>query len=239
MAPSLFPSLFANMWEVVGVTAIIPKSWCMGIMVPLLKKGANHEPSNYRPLCMLSHVRKILEIAVVEELYSLVRPDRIQFGFQSHINTLQAAMDIAAKLNELVQKIIAVLDLTKAYNRVVRAMLIEKLEKMGIPQDLVTQIVVFLVPLIVQTAGDVTKLTVTLTTDLAEGGTASPPLFRIFIDDLERPLRQAQGKETEASGDSLDDPCKLVADDVILIGKSETEMHKLLDTCIEWDELKN
>lgn len=183
---------------------------------------------------MLSHIRKSIERAVIDALDELICPDRMQFGFQRAINTLQAAIDVAAVLNEAVQHLFAILDLTKAYDRVVRARLIEKLKSMDITQDLVNQIVVFLVPLVVQTAGDVTRATAIITTGLAQGGSASPALFRIFIDDLAGDLRQAQGKNREAVGDSLEDPAKLVADDVVVIAKSEEGLQTLLDTCTNW-----
>lgn len=105
---------------------------------------------------------------------------------------------------------------------------------MGIPQDLVSQIVVFLVPLIIQTAGDVTRATAILTTGLAKCGSASPALFRIFIDDFAGDLRQAQGKHREGEGDSLVDPAKLVVDDVVVVANSEEELQQLLDICTQW-----
>lgn len=43
-----------------------------------------------------------------------------QFGFQANINTLQAAIETEASLETQEKIITAVLDLTKAYDRVVR-----------------------------------------------------------------------------------------------------------------------
>lgn len=131
---------------------------------------------------------------------------------------------------------IAVLDLTKAYDRVVREILVTKLESMGVPPNLVSKIIVFLVPLLVQTAGDVTHTVAVLTTGLTQGagGLASPALFRIFIYDLAGELRTAQGKPAEEEGDSWEYPAKLVADDVIIIARNSVELQKLLDTCTDW-----
>lgn len=77
----------------------------------------------------------------------------------------------------------------------VRGLLIEKLERMGLQQDLVNQIIFFLVPLLVQTAGDAIHKIVTLTTGLTQGGSSPPALFRIFIDDLAGDLRKALGRD--------------------------------------------
>lgn len=59
-APDLFASLLTQWWIVVGKSGVVPDSCIIGVMVPLFKKGEQDEPSSYRPLCMLSHIRKIL-----------------------------------------------------------------------------------------------------------------------------------------------------------------------------------
>lgn len=56
-------------------------------MVPLHKRENQYNPSKFRALCMLSHVRKEIERAVVNELDEINRTDRMIFGFQRAINT--------------------------------------------------------------------------------------------------------------------------------------------------------
>lgn len=57
-------------------------------MVPLHKNGEYQKPENYRPLCMLSHVLKAIERAVVDEVDEQVHPEIMQFGFQKSINKM-------------------------------------------------------------------------------------------------------------------------------------------------------
>lgn len=76
-SPDLFAKLLTKIWEVVGETRVIPDSWTQGILFPLHKKGPHIKPENYRPLCMLSHIRKTIERAVADELDELVVPDRM------------------------------------------------------------------------------------------------------------------------------------------------------------------
>lgn len=99
----------------------------------------------------------------------MTTPDYIKFGFQRSINTLQAAIVVVAIISNAEEYFVAVLYLTKAYNRVVRQLLIEKLECMNLPRDLINQLIVFLVPFLVQIAGDVAKLIVVLITGLKWG----------------------------------------------------------------------
>lgn len=154
--------------------------------------------------------------------------------FQRGINTLHAALDIAAVVDTELGELLAVLDLDKAYDRVIRKLLVEKLESHGVPLDLVSQLIVFLGPLLVRTAGDLTRTVALLTTGLLQGGTASLTLFRFFINDLAGDLRMAVSGSRKPTGPILTDPGKLVANDGILVDRSPEELKKLLDVCTDW-----
>lgn len=52
-------------------------------------------------------------------------------------------------------------------------------------------------------------------------GSASPELFRIFIDDMEGELSKALRKDAEGKEDSLRDSTKPVVDDVIILDEKE------------------
>lgn len=110
------------------------------------------------------------------------------------------------------------------------------MRKLNVPENLISQITIFLVPLLVRTTGDVTNTLAILTTGLTQGGSASPALFRIFIDDLAKELRMAIGQDAEGERESLRDPAKLVADDVILLVEEEESLQILLDACTAWAE---
>lgn len=69
---------------------------------------------------------------------------------------------MAAKLKSEIQFLTGVLDLKKAYARVARKILIRKIEKLYILEEIINQVIVFLLPLLVTTAGDVTGLVVDL-----------------------------------------------------------------------------
>lgn len=99
---------------------------------------------------------------------------------------------------------------------------------------MINQIIVFIVPLHLGTAGDVTNTVALLTTGLTLGESTSPALFRIFIDDLVKELRTALGQDAEGGEDCLRDPAKLVADDVILLAEKEDSLQILLDACTAW-----
>lgn len=194
IAPDLLASLLTQWWILVGQNGVVPEDWNTGIMVPLFKKGEQRSPFSYRPLWMPIHVRKIIEKVVVEKLEEITVTDRMKSVFQARINTLMAEVDISAKLETSEYILPAIMDLTKAYDKVSRQILLRKPEHLGVPTDLINQIMIFLLPLTVSTAGDVTKVTDLLTIGLTQGETASPALFRIYINDLASRLRKAAGR---------------------------------------------
>lgn len=104
----------------------------------------------------------------------------------------------------------------------------------GIPLKIIHQLMIFLMPLLVRTAGDVTETVAVLIKWLIQGGIASPALFRFSIDDLSGDLREGKGKPRTATWESLDDACKMDSDDVILVADTKEEMYTLLGVCTRW-----
>lgn len=96
--------------------------------MPLFKgKGAMNGPLNFRPLCISSHSRKFLEKAVVMKLEQLLQTDQVKFGFQTGIQIEQAILRLASMIRKGINFIL-VLDVSKAYYTVLKALLIEKLK---------------------------------------------------------------------------------------------------------------
>lgn len=115
---------------------------------------------------MLSHVRKSIERAVIYEIDEIFTPDSMKFRFQRAVNTPKEVIEVVEVLIEEVEYLVPVLEWKEAYYKLVRELLIGKLETIGVPQDLLNQIIIFLAPLIVKTAGDVTRTIAVLITGL-------------------------------------------------------------------------
>lgn len=130
------------------------------------------------------------------------------------------------------------LDLEKAYDWVVRQLLLDKLTKYGVPTNFVNQLLVFLLPILFRTAGDLTESIAVLTTGLLQGVTASLALFIFLIGDLNGDLCEARDAGREPSGPSLSDIGKLVTRDVILIARMPAELQVLLNMFIKCSETK-
>lgn len=127
---------------------------------------------------------------------------------------------VAALIREDIYFIL-VMDLSKAYDTVLKALPIEKLKK-ALPVKLVSQLKVFITMLMARVSGDITNTPIPMLRSLKQGGTSSTSLFKVFINDLPRELRRI----IKAKFPTLtqQDPAILVADDVIALSATIEQM---------------
>lgn len=102
---------------------IFPDEWKEGMIYPLFKRGDKRRPENYRPLCLLSHARKVIESAVLTKVNFSFTPTRAQFSFQPGISLQQEMLTEDGNARRGLSHM-AVLDLEKAYDRVDRRKLL-------------------------------------------------------------------------------------------------------------------
>lgn len=231
--PRQTAKLLTEIWKTVGETRIIPRNWLRGIVVPLYKgKGESAKPKNYRPLTILSHLRKLTEKAVVLELEKVITTDRSQFGFQAGLQVTQAALSVLAAL-KTVAKFLSILDLAKAYDSVIKALLLQKLED-KVDTNLVSQLLVFLLTVRAFVAGDITKTEIIMQKGLTQGGTSSLALFKLFMYDLPEQIREEM-RDNDKDISELD-PIRLVADDIVIPAKDKNSLQVALNASHKWAE---
>lgn len=93
-APELFTELLLKWWLLVGRSKTYPVQWKIGMFTPLYKKGDTSLPINYRPFCMLSHARKIIEAALANIVMKSFKLFSRQFGFQKYISSTMTLIDV-------------------------------------------------------------------------------------------------------------------------------------------------
>ena len=72
--PELFTELISTMWSTAGRLQTYPKQWRLALLVPIHKKKGNQvDPANFRPICLLSHLRKVIETALAAEIASEIQ----------------------------------------------------------------------------------------------------------------------------------------------------------------------
>ena len=135
-APEILYRIIADMFNNVAKTGEYPKEIIEGLIIPIQKQGKKKgEIENLRPITLLNQIRKILSIVMISRIYSRI---------DNKINITQTAYrrGRSATENNFTFKIIAekaistsneevnvlLFDMSKAFDRVSRNMLIEDLK---------------------------------------------------------------------------------------------------------------
>jgi hypothetical protein len=85
--------IYVKLFNVVFNTGIIPESWTIGVIHPIFKnKGAPSDPSNYRPITLLSCLGKlftsILNLRLQKFTLNNDAINQFQAGFRKHFSTI-------------------------------------------------------------------------------------------------------------------------------------------------------
>ena len=121
-------------------TGCVPDSLKIAKVIPIFKKGDTANPSNYRPISLLSIFHKLLEKLMYMRVYSFLHKFSVlyqyQFGFRQHHSTSLALVELCDSLySHLDQHEVVVgmyFDLQKAFDTVDHKILLEKLYNCGI-----------------------------------------------------------------------------------------------------------
>ena len=116
-------------------TGIYPDELKIAKCVPIFKKGRKDDPSNYRPISILSSINKVFEKLLYRRLYDHFTKLNIlydyQYGFRQNHSTNQALIEIidylGSSIDEGKQVCGIFLDLTKAFDTVDHDILLKKL----------------------------------------------------------------------------------------------------------------
>jgi len=119
---------------------IFPKLLKNAIVIPVFKSGSNTEPSNYRPISILSIFSKLLEKLFYNRLLAFINAKGIlhsnQFGFRAHHSTnfaiAHVLSSLISKINANGSTVLILLDLKKAFDLIKHKLLLNKLSVYGV-----------------------------------------------------------------------------------------------------------
>ena len=122
------------------ITGVVPDKWKHAIVCPLLKQGDVEDPSNYRPISLLSVLSKILEKVVANQLYEFLSVNNLfsecQHGFRQGLSTQTALIKITEELYKNIDKfevsLLALCDLSKAFDSVSHSLLLQKMDALQV-----------------------------------------------------------------------------------------------------------
>ncbi len=203
----------------------LPAVWKSARVTAIYKEGTSTDPSNYRPISVLSICMKVFERAVHDQLSTyLTRLGYLctqQSGFRKGHSTMTALVDVTdyvlSNMNEGCLTGVVYLDLRKAFDTVDPEVLIHKLSWFGIKKQELLWFQNYLLNRKQQVAnGGNTSKPMEISHGVPQGSILGPLLFIMFVNDLPKSIRK----------------CKiaLYADDTVLMcpGKTATEVQEIL-----------
>lgn len=217
--------IITEIWKSSGRIGHMPEFLRKGLIAPIFKKGDPTLASNYRPICLISHVRKIISSAINSMVQSSHDFHCQQFGFTPGLGTEDASLS-AASIIRNGHKHVGILDLKGAYDRVRRDRLLQLLND-RLPATLAAMIQNLLVATTVSSSNQTTDTTAEITVGVPQGDPLSPTLYNIFMDTF---LESYDGIDSSISAT----PAQCYADDVLLAAKSQAGLQHLLDLAASW-----
>lgn len=175
------------------ITGVFPASLKRAIVIPLHKGGELDDPSNFRPISLLSTLSKIIEKLVKKRMLQFLNEQNIlnknQFGFQNTKNTSDAIFAFLEKMyvklngGEAVRAVFY--DFSKAFDCVNHEILLLKLICYGFRGKALNWFRSYLShrSQVVKTLGDLSDVN-DINCGVPQGSVLGPILFLLYINDL-------------------------------------------------------
>ena len=86
------------------MTGVFPSVFKTEKVVPVFKKDLKLDYSNYRPISLLSNIKKVLEKLMYKTLYTFLNENNViynlQFGFRQQYSTSHALINITENIRK-------------------------------------------------------------------------------------------------------------------------------------------
>ena len=228
-----FKQILVDLFNKLYVNGYFPDKWSTGVIVPIYKKGDKSNPSNYRGITLTSTMSKLMTYLLNERLLHWLDYNDLssqsQFAYKPGYSTIDAVyvLQSAIAQNKPITHC-AFIDFTKAFDKIDRSILYDKLKKCGI-SSMMLRIIEDMYRKIkskVRTSDGYTD-TFPLNTGLLQGECLSPSLFSMFIDDVVEYMNNVQGMGIWCNHRKI--TVLKYADDLVLLANTAEGLQSGLD----------
>ncbi|CAL4158822.1 unnamed protein product, partial [Meganyctiphanes norvegica] len=185
--------LIAHLIDLFVQQGFFPDDIKLGCISPIFKSGDKEKASNYRPVCSLSPISKIIEKVIYNRMISFLDRYEIisntQFGFRKNMGTETALLNyiefLKSELTNYKYIISVFLDLSKAFDVIDHKILKMKLEYYGFRGKFLEFLMSFIKDrkYFVHING-INSDTKSVNIGVPQGSTLGPLLFLIYINDM-------------------------------------------------------
>ncbi len=216
-------------------SGVVPTDWNHAIVTPVFKKGSKCKPENYRPISLTCILSKLMEHIFVSNIVKHLDKHHILYEFQHGFRSkLSCETQLVTFIQEITDNMangnqtdVAVMDFSKAFDKVDHLRLLLKLKRIGINNKTVNWIESFLknrqqkVVVDGHESGNCPVLS-----GVPQGSVLGPCLFLMYINDMP---------------ENLASKTRLFANDTIVYFtiSSQTDCNTLqsdLDKLQKWEE---
>ena len=229
--------ILLNMLNVSFSTETVPQIWRNAIVIPLLKalKPAS-QLSSYRPIALTSCMVKLFERMIANRIVIMAESNgwfhRYQAGFRKGRNCVDQVLRIVQRIDDGFQKaeksILALLDLSKAYDCVWQQKLIITMHESGVPVKFLRWISSFLQNRQARVRlNNAEGKTMKMRQGLPQGSVLAPILFLFYINTLADRLPESNTNSFFADDISILTSAKTLKE-------AETKIQKAVDIVAVW-----
>ena len=101
---AILENCFVKLFNLILMAGCVPDIWCKGLITPVHKKGDPSNPDNFRPICVLSCLCKMLTNCLNSRLISVCKKEKLihisQTGFKEGYRTSDHIFSLKTLLNK-------------------------------------------------------------------------------------------------------------------------------------------
>ena len=189
------------LWHSSFQNSVIPNELKLQFISPIFKKGNRTDPANYRPVSITSHIIKVFERVMRNQLVDFLESNDIlpesQHGFRktrSCLTQLLEHVDFVLKsLNDGNEVDVIYLDYSKAFDKVDHCILLAKMKHYGITGKMYGWIEAFLTDRLQSVVVDGNKSSFqAVKSGVPQGTVLGPIFFILYVVDMVLSLKTSK-----------------------------------------------